>query len=340
MTSETTPLTKRDATIEFDVLAIGNALVDVLAQEPDSFLADHSLFKGSMTLIDALHAEALYDAMGPGVEVSGGSAANTTVGISSFGGRSAFIGRVKDDQLGAVFAHDIRAAGVHYSTPATKAGPPSGRCLILVTPDAQRTMGTFLGSSSFLTPDDVDASLVQRSAVTYLEGYLWDEPDAKAAFIYAANLAHEAGRRVALSLSDAFVVDRHREEFLDLVEGHIDLLFANEVEICSLYETDDFDVALQRVSGHCEVAALTRGAKGAVIVSSDAVHIIDAAKATRVEDTTGAGDLFAAGFLYGFTHGYELAVCGHLGALAALEVIGHMGARPMVSLAELAAPLL
>ncbi|MEI6570924.1 MAG: adenosine kinase [Actinomycetes bacterium] len=340
MTPEATPMTMRDATIDFDVLAIGNALVDVLAQEPDSFLDDHSLVKGSMTLIDALHAEALYDAMGPGVEVSGGSAANTTVGIASFGGRSAFIGRVKDDQLGTVFAHDIRAAGVHYSTPATKTGPPSGRCLILVTPDAQRTMGTFLGSSSFLTPDDVDASLVQRSAVTYLEGYLWDEPDAKAAFIYAANLAHEAGRRVALSLSDAFVVDRHRAEFLDLVDGHIDLLFANEVEICSLYETEDFDVALQRVSGHCEVAALTRGEKGAVIVSSDAVHIIDAAKATRVEDTTGAGDLFAAGFLYGFTHGYELSVCGHLGALAALEVIGHMGARPMVSLAELAAPLL
>ncbi len=340
MPPEATPMTTKDPTIEFDVLAIGNALVDVLAQEPDSFLDDHSLIKGSMTLIDALHAEALYDAMGPGVEVSGGSAANTTVGISSFGGRSAFIGRVKDDQLGTVFAHDIRAAGVHYSTPATKTGPPSGRCLILVTPDAQRTMGTFLGSSSFLTPDDVDPALVQSSAVTYLEGYLWDEPDAKAAFIYAANLAHEAGRRVALSLSDAFVVDRHRSEFLDLVDGHIDLLFANEVEICSLYETEDFDVALQRVSGHCEVAALTRGEKGAVIVSSDTVHIIDAAKATRVEDTTGAGDLFAAGFLYGFTHGYELSVCGRLGALAALEVIGHMGARPMVSLAELAVPLL
>lgn len=340
MTPESTSLTEQDATIEFDVLAIGNALVDVLAQEPDSFLVDHSLVKGSMTLIDALHAEALYDAMGPGVEVSGGSAANTTVGISSFGGRSAFIGRVKDDQLGEVFAHDIRAAGVHYSTPATKSGPPSGRCLILVTPDAQRTMGTFLGSSSFLTPDDVDASLVQRSAITYLEGYLWDEPDAKAAFIYAANLAHEAGRRVALSLSDAFVVDRHRGEFLDLVDGHIDLLFANEVEICSLYQTDDFDEALQRVSGHCEVAALTRGEKGAVVVSSGAVDIIDAAPAERVEDTTGAGDLFAAGFLYGFTHGYELSVCGQLGALAALEIIGHMGARPMVSLAELASPLL
>lgn len=243
----------RDTITDFDVLAIGNALVDTLTQAPDSFLVEHSLSKGSMTLIDALHAEALYDAMGPGLEVSGGSAANTSVGIASFGGRCAFIGRVRDDQLGAVFAHDIRAAGVHYATPPAKHGPASGRCLILVSPDTQRTMGTFLGASSFLTPDDVDASLVRRSAITYLEGYLLDEPEANAAFIYAVNLAHAAMRRVALTLSNPLVVDRHRREFLDLVEGHVDLLFANEVEICPLYETANFAETFKQVIGHCAV---------------------------------------------------------------------------------------
>lgn len=332
--------TNRGTLPDFDVLAIGNALVDVLAHAPDEFLGDHAMSKGSMTLIDALHAEALYDAMGPGVEISGGSAANTVVGLAGFGGRAAFIGRVRDDQLGTVFAHDIRAAGVHYATPPATVGPPSGRCLILVTPDAQRTMGTFLGASTFLTPDDVDPDLVRRSGITYLEGYLWDEADAKAAFIYAANLAHEAGRRVALSLSDGFVVDRHRPEFLELVSGHVDLLFANEVEICSLYETDSFDDALQQVNHHCEVAALTRGAKGAVVISGDEVHVIDAHPVDRVEDTTGAGDLFAAGFLYGFTQGRDLGTCGRLGSLAASEIIGHMGARPEADLAEMARPLL
>ena len=331
--------TIRDTAIEFDVLAIGNALVDVLAHADEPFLDGHGMVKGSMTLIDTVQAEALYGAMGPGVEVSGGSAANTTVGIASFGGRAAFIGRVRDDQLGQVFAHDIRAAGVHFAAVPAEHGPPSGRCLILVTPDAQRTMGTFLGASSMLTPDDVDADLVASAAITYLEGYLWDESDAKAAFVYAANLAHGAGRRVALSLSDGFVVDRHRPEFLELVEGHVDLLFANEQEICSLYETDDFDTALQHVNHHCEIAALTRGAKGAVIIRGDEVHVIDAHPVPHVEDTTGAGDLFAAGFLHGFTAGYDLGTCGRLGALAAGEVIGHLGARPLVSLADLAEPL-
>ncbi|MFM7060022.1 MAG: adenosine kinase [Actinomycetes bacterium] len=332
--------TERGTEPTYDVLAIGNALVDVLAHADDGFLGGHGMTKGAMTLIDALHAEALYDAMGPAVEISGGSAANTVVGIAGFGGRAAFIGRVRDDQLGTVFAHDIRAAGVHYATPPATVGPPSGRCLILVTPDAQRTMGTYLGASTFLTPDDVDPDLVARAAITYLEGYLWDEADAKAAFIYAANLAHEAGRRVALSLSDGFVVDRHRPEFLELVAGHVDILFANEVEICSLYETDSFDEALQRVNHHCEIAALTRGAKGAVIIAGDEVHVIDAHPVDRVEDTTGAGDLFAAGFLHGFTHGHDLGACGRLGALAAGEIIGHMGARPEADLAELARPLL
>ncbi|MEY3362080.1 MAG: hypothetical protein RL531_1799 [Actinomycetota bacterium] len=329
-----------DGATDFDVLAIGNALVDVLAHAEDAVLGDHGMAKGAMTLIDAPAAEALYDAMGPGVEVSGGSAANTVVGLAGFGGRAAFIGRVRDDQLGAVFAHDIRAAGVHYTTPPATVGPPSGRCLILVTPDAQRTMGTYLGASTFLTRDDVDPDLIGRAAITYLEGYLWDEADAKAAFIHAADLAHRAGRRVALSLSDGFVVDRHRSEFLDLVAGHVDILFANEVEICSLYETDSFDEALQRVNHHCEVAALTRGAKGAVIIAGDEVHVIDAHPVDRVEDTTGAGDLFAAGFLYGFTGGRDLGTCGRLGALAAGEIIGHMGARPEADLAELARPLL
>ncbi len=320
-----------------DVTGIGNAIVDVLARADDGLLAENGLEKGAMTLIDAARAEELYGRMGPGLEVSGGSAANTLAGLASLGGRGAFIGKVRDDQLGQVFTHDIRAAGTRYETTPALEGPPTARCLVLVTPDAQRTLQTFLGVSVELGPEDVDPVLVRGAQVTYLEGYLFDPPRAKAAFRAAVEIAHGAGRRVALTLSDPFCVDRHRSDFRSLVEGHVDLLFANEAEIMSLYEVGDFDSALQHVRGHCEVAALTRGEKGAVIVAGEEVHVIDAEPVERVVDTTGAGDLYAAGFLHGFTHGHDLAACGRLGALAAAEAISHYGARPEAPLAELVA---
>jgi sugar/nucleoside kinase (ribokinase family) len=324
-----------------DVVGIGNALVDVLSHEADAFVEQHGLVRGAMSLIDADRAEHLYDAMGPAIEISGGSAANTMVGITSLGGTAAFVGRVRDDQLGDVFAHDIRAAGVQFETQPAADGMASGRCLIVVTPDAERTLNTFLGAAAEIGPDDVGPGLIGAAQVTYLEGYLFDQPSAKDAFRHAAHLAHDAGRRVALTLSDGFCVDRHRDDFHALVEHDVDVLFANENEICSLYEVDAFDDALQNVLHHCEIAALTRSAKGSVIVSGDDVHVIDAHPVDgAVVDTTGAGDLYAAGFLYGLTHGYDLGTCGRLGALAAAEVIAHMGARPEVSLAELAAPIL
>ncbi len=321
---------------QHDVLAIGNAVVDVLSHAGDDFLAGHGLTKGAMTLVDAAGAAALYAAMGPGVEVSGGSAANTAAGVASFGGNAAFIGKVRDDQLGDVFSHDIRAAGVSFAAAPATEGEPTGRCLILVTPDAQRTMQTFLGAGAGFGPEDVDEALVAASKVTYLEGYLWDPPRAKEAFVKAAGIAGKAGRKVALSLSDSFCVDRHRAEFLDLVNNHVHILFANEAEITSLYEVGEFDEALQRIRGHCEIAALTRGEKGSVIVSGGEVHVLDAAPAGQVVDTTGAGDLYAAGFLYGYTRGMDLAACGRLGGIAAAEIIGHFGARPETPLAELA----
>jgi sugar/nucleoside kinase (ribokinase family) len=326
---------------KLDVVGLGNALVDVLTHEPDEFLEQHDLLKGAMTLIDDERAEALYAAMGPAAEISGGSGANTMVGIASFGGDAAFIGRVRDDQLGQVFAHDIRAAGVRFVTPPARSGPATGRCLIIVSPDAERTLNTYLGAAADLHPEDVSAELVAEAQVTYLEGYLFDQPDAKGAFRHAARLAHDAGRRVAFTLSDGFCVDRHRADFLDLVDADVDVVFANEAEICSLYEVGDFDAALQRVNRHCEIAALTRSAKGSVIIAGDEMHVIDAEPvATGVVDTTGAGDLYAAGFLFGLTRGHGLATCGRLGAIAASEVISHLGARPQTFLAELAAPLL
>jgi sugar/nucleoside kinase (ribokinase family) len=323
-----------------DVVAIGNALVDVLSHESHDFLVEHGLTAGAMELVDTERAEHLYEAMGPAVEISGGSAANTLVGVASLGGSAAFIGRVADDELGAVFAHDIRAAGVEFVAKPAAGGEPSGRCLIMVTPDAQRTMNTYLGASAQLGPGDVDRDLLQRCQVLYLEGYLWDEPEAKEAYRLAARTAHDAGSRVAFTLSDAFCVDRHRHEFLELVESEVDVLFANEAEITSLYEVDQFDDALQRVQHHCEIAALTRSERGAVIVARDEVHVVDATRVGDVVDTTGAGDQFAAGFLYGLTHGYDLGTAARLGALAAGEVISHLGARPATSLADLAAPLL
>jgi sugar/nucleoside kinase (ribokinase family) len=322
-----------------DVVGIGNALVDVLSHEDYRFIEHHGLRPGVMTLVDAEQAEALYAAMGPATEMSGGSAANTMVGVASFGGSAAFVGRRRDDELGGVFAHDIRAAGVGFTTPAAPDGPPTGRCLVVVTPDAQRTLSTYLGASAELGRDDLDEDLLASARITYLEGYLWDMPAARDAFREAAHVTHDHGGRVAFTLSDPFCVDRHRHEFLDLVRDDVDILLANEVEISCLYQLDQFDDALERVAADCRIAALTRSELGAVIVSPDCVHVIDAFPATVV-DTTGAGDLFAAGFLYGLTHGHDLATAGRLGALAAAEVIGHLGARPERPLAELAVPVL
>ena len=324
-----------DATL--DVVGIGNAMVDVLARADDAFLETHGLAKGAMTLVDAAQSDALYDAMGPGVEISGGSAGNTMAGIAALGGRGAFIGKVRDDQLGGVFGHDIRAAGVRFDTPPAADGAPTARCLVIVTPDAQRTMCTYLGACVELGPDDVDEALIAAAEITYLEGYLWDPPRAKAAFRKALGIAHANGRRVALTLSDPFCVDRHRAEFRELAAEHIDILFANEAEIISLYEVDDFDAALQRVRGDCAVAALTRSERGSVIVAGEEVHVIDAHPVAEVVDATGAGDLYAAGVLYGLTHGWDLAGAGRLGGLAAAEIISHIGARAEADLGRLMA---
>jgi sugar/nucleoside kinase (ribokinase family) len=274
--------------------------------------------------------------MGPGVEISGGSAGNTMAGIATLGGSGAYIGKVRDDQLGDVYRHDMTSIGVQFTTPPATDGPATARCLILVTPDAQRTMNTFLGACVNLGPDDIDPAVIGAAQVTYLEGYLFDRPEAKAAFRKAATLAHGAGRKVALTLSDAFCVDRHRAEFRDLVHHHVDILFANEAEILSLYETERFDSALEAVRGHCEVAALTRSEKGSMVVTPHGTHEIAAAKVSRLADTTGAGDLYASGFLFGFTQGKDLAHCGRLGSLCAAEVISHVGARPRTPLDRLA----
>jgi sugar/nucleoside kinase (ribokinase family) len=326
---------KSDKPATLDVVGIGNAIVDVLAHADDRFLEDQGLAKGAMTLIDATEAETLYAAMGPGIEVSGGSAANTMAGIASLGGKGAFFGKVRDDQLGQVFRHDIRAIGVQFETAPASDGPSTARCLIFVTPDAQRTMQTYLGASVELGPDEIEEDTVAAAQITYLEGYLWDPPEAKAAFIKAAETAHAAGRKVALTLSDGFCVDRHRAEFRDLVDGHIDVLFANEDEILSLYDVPDFDDALQEVRGKCDIACLTRSEKGSVLVQGEEVHIVDAVPVEHVVDTTGAGDLYAAGVLFGLTNGYELATAGRIGAICAGEVISHMGARPEVPLDKL-----
>ncbi len=320
----------------FDVVGIGNAIVDVLAQAEDDFLDGNSLDKGAMTLIDEGMAENLYGQMGPGREVSGGSAANTMAGLASLGGRAAFIGKVHDDQLGSVFAHEIQAAGVNFDCPPTTSGAATARCLIFVTPDAQRTMQTFLGACVELGPDDINAHLITAAKVTYLEGYLWDPPGAMEAFRKAARVASDAGRQVALSLSDSFCVDRHREDFLDLVKNHVQILFANEDEIKSLYEVDNFDAALQKVRGDCQVAALTRGAQGSVVISGDETHVLDPEPVDNILDSTGAGDSYAAGFLYGLTRDRDLGVCGRLGGIASAEIISHFGARPETSLAGLA----
>ncbi len=318
-----------------DVVGIGNAIVDVLSQADPGLLREQDLPLGTMNLIDDARADALYGLMGPGVEMSGGSAGNTMAGIASLGGAGAFIGKVHDDFLGRIFTHDLRAAGVEFTTAPLSEGPATARCLVFVTPDAQRTMATYLGACVELGPEDIDTSTIARAQVTYLEGYLWDPPRAKEAFRKAIALAHSAGRKVALSLSDPFCVDRYRDEFLQLLEGEVDIVFANEAEIMSLYRADSFDDALQKVRGHCEIAALTRSAHGSIVVSGDEVHVVDAAKAGEIVDTTGAGDLYAAGFLYGLAHGRDLRTCGEIASIAAAEIIGHFGARPEHRLADL-----
>ena len=319
----------------FDVVGIGNAIVDVLAHASDQFINENDLIKGTMSLIDEAMAESVYARMRPGIECSGGSAANTIAALASLGSRGAFIGKVKDDQLGSVFRHDITALGIAFETEANSEGASTARCMIHVTPDAQRTMQTFLGACVDLGPDDIDEEMIAAASVTYLEGYLWDPEQAKLAFRKAARIAEQAGRLVALSLSDPFCVDRHRVDFLDLVKNHVNIVFANEEEIMSLYQVENFDDALQQVRGHCDIAALTRSAKGSVIVRGDEVHIVDAEEIPQVIDTTGAGDAYAAGFLHGLTTSQPLDVCARLGGIAAAEIISHVGARPDVSLKEL-----
>jgi len=327
-------------TPEIDVIGIGNALVDVISQESDEFIASLDVPKGGMTLIDEDAATSIYDRMGPAIEVSGGSAANTIVGVAAFGGNAQYIGKVRADQLGEVFVHDLRATGVRYETALAEQGPATGRCLVLVTPDAQRTMNTYLGASVHLGVDDVDEAAIRNARVLYLEGYLFDPPEAQEAFRLAARQARDAGRTVSVTLSDSFCVERHRAAFTDLVAEHADLVFANEAEILSLYEVDSFDDAVARVRDHGVTAALTRSERGSVIVSADEVVEVAAHPVEHVADTTGAGDLYAAGFLYGYSRGMELAVCGALGSLAAAEVISHVGARPEADLKALAADLL
>ena len=323
--------------IHHDVLGIGNAIVDVITHADDAVIDRLGLNRGTMTLIDADTAARLYDEMGPGIEVSGGSAANTIAALASLGGQGAFIGKVSSDQLGTIFRHDITALGIRFLAEPAKDGTPTGRCLIFVTPDAQRTMQTFLGVSAELAPRDIDEAAVASARITYLEGYLWDRPDAKDAFRKAAQVAHEAKRLVALSLSDPFCVDRHRADFRTLVEHHVDVLFANEDEIVSLYGEHSFDAALQQVRHHCWIAALTRSEKGSVIVSNNEVHIVDAEPVGAVVDSTGAGDAYAAGFLFALTQERDLVTCARVGGVCAAEVIGHMGARAETSLAKLVA---
>lgn len=319
-----------------DVVGIGNAIVDVLVQTDDAFLQANGLQKGGMALIDEQQAETLYQSSGPGLETSGGSVANTMVGIAQLGGRAGFIGRVRDDQLGGIFSHDIRAVGARFETPAATSGATTARCLIYVTPDAERTMCTFLGASTQLEPDDLDLSMVKQTKVLYLEGYLWDSPAAKRAFIAASEACRASGGQVALSLSDGFCVDRHRDSFRDLVNGHVDVLFANEVEIKSLYQTDSLETALEQVSGCCSVIAITRGGDGSVVLAGTERWNIGIFGLGDLLDTTGAGDLYAGGFLHAYTQGEPLERCGQLGALCAGQIVTQLGARSQVNLKDLA----
>jgi sugar/nucleoside kinase (ribokinase family) len=322
---------------KYDVLGIGNAIFDVLVQTDESFLGRHGMTKGGMALIDEARALSIYSDMGPAIEMSGGSAANTIVGLANLGARAAYVGKVKDDQIGRLYSHDIRAAGVAFETRAASDGPATGCSYILVTPDGERTMNTYLGAAQELNPEDIDAAQIAASSIIYLEGYLWDPKSAKDAFVKASTIAHGAGRQVALTLSDSFCVDRYRGEFLDLMrKGTVDLVFANEAELQSLYQTSDFDTALKQLRVDTKLGVVTRSEKGCVVASTDGVIAVPAFPIQKMVDTTGAGDLFAAGFLFGLVRGAGYEAAGRLGALAAAEVIQHIGARPQTSLKELA----
>jgi sugar/nucleoside kinase (ribokinase family) len=324
----------------FDVLGIGNAIVDVISRTTDDFLVREGLVKGSMRLIDAEEAERLYEHMGPTKEISGGSAGNTIAALAGLGGKAAYFGKVSDDHLGKAFAHDIRAVGVHFETaPLMRIAPdhaPTARSMILVTPDGERTMNTFLGACTHLTPADIDAETVAASKIVYLEGYLWDPPAAKEAFREASRIAHAHDRRVALTLSDSFCVERWRPEFLELMRGgFVDVVFANQAEVKALYETADIDAGVAALRADVGLAAVTLSEEGSLVASRDGVVRVAAAPAAAVVDTTGAGDLYAAGFLYGLTHGFDHATCAELGGLLAAEIIGHIGARSQSDLADL-----
>lgn len=322
---------------KFDVLTVGNAIVDIIANCDDSFLTDNAIIKGAMNLIDAERAELLYSRMGPALEASGGSAGNTAAGVASFGGKAAYFGKVSSDQLGDIFKHDIRAQGVHFETKPLEAFPPTARSMIFVTPDGERSMNTYLGACVELGPEDVEPDVVAQSKVTYFEGYLWDPPRAKDAIRECARIAHENGREMSMTLSDSFCVDRYRAEFLDLMRsGTVDIVFANRAELLSLYETDDFDAALDKIAGECKLAAVTSSEHGSTVIRGSERVKISAIPVSRVVDTTGAGDLYAAGFLYGYTKGMSLKTCGDLGSLAAGTIIQQIGPRPMESLARLA----
>ncbi len=316
----------------FDVLCIGNAIVDVIARVGEDFVSRHGLVKGSMNLIDEARAEELYGDMGQAVEVSGGSAGNTAAGVASLGGRAAYFGKVKADQLGAIFRHDMRAQGVAFDTLPANDGPATARSFILVTPDSERTMNTYLGACANFTTADVDKNVVEAAQVTYMEGYLWDRPEAKEAFKLAARIARAAGRKTSITLSDSFCVERHRDSFLDLIRSDIDIVFANETEIKSLYRTQNFDGAVRAIAKDCPIAVVTRSEKGCVVVQGAEVHESPAHPVSKVVDVTGAGDLFASGFLYGITSGRPLHEAARIGSMAASEVISHIGARPEVNL--------
>ena len=329
-----------DGAIRFDVVGIGNALVDVLVNESDEKVDQLGMIKGAMNLVDEARSDEIYAAVGPGVEISGGSVSNSMVGIANFGGRAAYMGKVRNDQLGKIFRHDISANGVDFSTPAAEGGPSTGCCLILVTPDAERTMNTYLGASVHFGPADVDQTVIASSKILFLEGYLFDPPEAQEAFRVAARMAHEAGRTVAMTLSDSFCVERHREAFVDMVDNHVDVLFANEHELQALYQVDDLDTAIEIVRGKCQIVAVTRSSAGSTIVTADALVAVPPYHVDHVVDTTAAGDLYAAGVLYGLAAGHDLLTCGRFGSAAAAEVITHMGARPVTPLVELAAQVL
>lgn len=325
------------ARIRYDVLGIGNAIVDVITRTEEDFLVQNGMQKGTMALIDSDRAALIYDKMGPTIEISGGSAANTMVGLASLGAKTCFLGKVKDDEFGRTFIHDIRSIGVDFPTRPAPDGPATARCYVMVTPDGERTMNTFLGAAQNLGPEDIDPQSVREASITYLEGYLWDPPAAKQAFLKAAAIAHEAERIVALTLSDTFCVDRWRDEFLDLLRSRrVDVVFANEAELHSLYQTADFDTAVAALRADANLAIVTRSEKGCLVVTRENSIAVPAAPIERLVDTTGAGDLFAAGFLFGLARNLDHRISARFGALAAAEVIQHLGARPETSLLRLA----